>query len=197
MMRAWRQLISTWLSLDGRFRMIVVGVAAAVTLAWLSSPIYVLAVAVAIAAVALAHRLTARFRWRGLAAVGVLILVVVVLWRAFQGVANPAPNLPDQPAPIALDLPPGQDQVQALVAADPGSPDTWMAAGFALRRLQPTDPGVAAFERVLLMDPSQSRAALELAATFLRFGPTPLDEQLATYYTAVAGYPAPELPRQP
>src|SRR5205823_364667 len=44
-------------------------------------------------------------------------------------------------------------QVQALVAADPGSPDTWMAAGFYLPRLGPTDPGVVAFERVLLMDP--------------------------------------------
>jgi hypothetical protein len=97
----------------------------------------------------------------------------------------------------AVSLPPTQDQVQALVAADPGSGDTWMAAGFVLPRSQPTDPGVVAFERVLLMDPSQSRAALELAQTFLSLGNTQLDEQIAAYYTAVGGYPVPDLGRQP
>jgi hypothetical protein len=72
-----------------------------------------------------------------------------------------------------------------------------MAAGFALPRSQPTDPGVVAFERVLLMDPSQGRAALELAQIFLSFDNSPLDEQIATYYTVIAGFPAPDLRRQP
>jgi hypothetical protein len=196
-MQNWRQLAALWSTLDRRLRAVGVGVVIAVALAWLSSPLYVLAIVFVVAAAALAYRLTARSGWRNVAAAGTLVLVAVVLGRAFQGIANPAPRLPDQPAPIALYLPPSQDQVEALVAADPGSPDTWMAAGFTLQRVQPTDPGVVAFERVLLMDPSQSRAALELAATFQSFGPTPLDEQLATYYTAVAGYPAPNLGRQP
>jgi hypothetical protein len=72
-----------------------------------------------------------------------------------------------------------------------------MAAGFVLPRSQPTDPGVVAFERVLLMDPSQSRAALELAQTFLSFGSAPLDQQIAAYYSVVAGFPAPDQGRQP
>ena len=197
MTQALGQLVSIWSSLDRRFRVALLGIAAAVALTWLSSPLYVIGVVVALAGAGLVYRLTGRSRPRGLAAAGVLVLAVTLLGRPFQGIANPAPVLPDRPAPIALNLPPRQDQIQALVAADPGSPDTWMAAGFALQRLQPTDPGVVAFERVLLMDPSQSRAALELAATFLNFGPTPLNEKLATYYTAVAGYPAPDLGRQP
>ena len=197
MTQLWRQLVAPLSNLDKRVRAVVIGVVAAMALAWLSSPVYVLGVIVAVVASALVYRLAARSRWRGFATAGVLVLVLVALGRVVQGVANPAPDLPDQPAPIALNLHSTQDQVQALVTADPGSPDTGMAAGFYLQRLQPTDPGVVAFERVLLMDPTQSRAALELAATFMGFGPSPLDQELATYYTAVAGYPAPDLGRQP
>jgi cytochrome c-type biogenesis protein CcmH/NrfG len=197
MTQAWRQLLATWSRLDGRFRAVVVCIAAAAVLTWLSSPLYVLAVMVIAAAAVLVYRVSARFRWRGLAAAGVLLLTLVGLGRVFQGVANPAPHLPSQPPPIMLNVPPTQQQVQALVAEDPGSSETWMAAGFYLQRLRPTDPGVVAFERVLLMDPTRSRAALELAATFLGFGSTPVDRALATYYTAVAGYPAPDLSRQP
>jgi hypothetical protein len=197
MKQAWRQWVSSWSGLDGRLRVVVVGIVAVLALLWLSSPLYALALVLAMAASAVARRLIGRTRWRRVAPLGVLVLAVVVLGRAFQGVANPAPDLPDKPAPVTLNLHPSPDQVQALVAADPGSVDTWMAAGFALQRVQPTDPGMVAFERVLLLDPSQSRAALELAATFLSFGPTPLDQELATYYTAVAGYPAPDLPRNP
>jgi hypothetical protein len=47
------------------------------------------------------------------------------------------------------------------------------------------------------MDPSQSRAALELAQIFVSFGSTPLDEQIAAYYGVIAGFPAPDLGRQP
>jgi hypothetical protein len=96
-----------------------------------------------------------------------------------------------------LSLPPSQGQVQALVATDPGSSDAWMAAGLYLPRTTATDPGVVALERVLLMDPLESRAASELASTFLALGHTHVDEEIAAYYSAVAGYPIPDLPRQP
>jgi len=177
--------------------MVIICLAGAAVLTWLSSPLYVLGIMVIAAAAVLVYRVSARFRWRGLVASGVVVLALVGLGRVFEGVANPAPHLPGQPHPIMLSLPPSEEQVQALVTADPGSPDTWMAAGFYLPRLGPTDPGVVAFERVLLMDPTRSRAALELAATFVSFGSSPVDQALATYYTAVAGYPAPDLSRQP
>jgi hypothetical protein len=176
---------------------VVIGVVSAAVLAWLSSPLYALGSLAAASVTALALRFVGPRGLRGLAAAGMLILALVVLGRAFQNGADPAPSLPDQPHSIALSLPPTQDQVQALVAADPGSSATWMAAGFVLPRSQPTDPGVVAFERVLLMDPSQSRAALELAQTFLSFGSAPLDQQIAAYYSVVAGFPAPDLGRQP
>ncbi len=44
---------------------------------------------------------------------------------------------------ILVTLPPTRDQMRALVAADPASIDVWMAAGFALPRSEPTDPGNA------------------------------------------------------
>jgi len=166
-------------------------------LVWLSGPVYALGALAAAGVTALAYRLVGPPVLGRLAAAGVLILALAVLGRLFQDGADPAPRLPDTPGSIALSLPPTQDQVQALVAADPGSSDTWMVAGFVLPRSQPTDPGVVAFERVLLMDPSQSRAALELAQTFLSLGNTQLDEQIAAYYTAVGGYPVPDLGRQP
>jgi cytochrome c-type biogenesis protein CcmH/NrfG len=173
------------------------GVVVAAVLAWLSSPLYTLGALAAAGVTALVLRVVGPPRLRGLAAAGVLVLALAVLNRAFQHGADPAPSLPDQPRSIALSLPPTEDEVQALVAADPGSSDTWMAAGFVLPRSQPTDPGVVAFERVLLMDPSQSRAALELAQTFLSFGSAQLDEEVAAYYTAVGGYPAPDLGPKP
>jgi hypothetical protein len=194
---AFHRLLTTWANLERRSQLVFTGVMAVAVLAWLSSPLYALG-ALAIAGVtALALRLAGPPGLRRLAAAGALILALAVLGRVFQNGADPAPRLPDQPRSVALSLPPTQDQVQALVATDPGSSDTWMAAGFVLPHSQPTDPGVVAFERVLLMDPSQSRAALELAQTFLSFGSTQLDEEIAAYYTAVAGYPAPELGPKP
>jgi hypothetical protein len=197
MRQAWQQLVLVWSRLPRRFQVSIVCVAGAALLTWLSSPLYVLGIVVMAAAAVLVYRVSARFRWRGLATAGLVVLAVVGLGRVFQGVANPAPHLPGQPRPIRVSLPPSQEEVEALVTADPGSPDTWMAAGFYLPRFEPTDPGVVAFERVLLMDPTRSRAALELAATFVGFGSTLVDQALATYYTAVAGYPAPDLSRQP
>ena len=194
---AFHRLLTTWSNLDRRSRLIVIAVVAAAVLAWLSSPLYALGALAAAGVTALALRFVGPPGLRGLVAAGVLVLALAALGRAFQDGADPAPRLPDQPRSVALSLPPTQDQVQALVATDPGSSDTWMAAGFVLPRSQPTDPGVVAFERVLLMDPSQSRAALELAQTFLSFGSAPLDEEIASYYTAVAGYPAPDLGREP
>jgi hypothetical protein len=194
---AFHRLLTTWSNLGRRSQLVVDGVGAAVVLAWLSSPAYALGALAAAGVSALALRLVGQPGLRRLAAGGVLILALAVLGRPFQVGADPSPRLPDQARSIALGLPPTQGEVQAMVAADPGSPDTWMAAGFVLPRSQPTDPGVVAFERVLLMDPSQSRAALELAQTFLSFGGTQLDEEIAAYYTAVAGYPAPDLGPKP
>jgi hypothetical protein len=190
-------LLTTWSNLEGRSQLVVTGILAVAVLAWLSSPLYALGALTAAGVAALAFRLVGPPGLRRLAAAGVLVLALAVLGRPFEDGGDPAPKLPDQPRSIALSLPPTQDQVQALIAADPGSADTWMAAGFVLPRSQPTDPGVVAFERVLLMDPSQSRAALELAQTFLDFGHTQLDEEIAAYYGAVAGYPAPNLGPQP
>jgi hypothetical protein len=197
MTRAFQRLLTIWSNLDRRSRLVVTGVAALAVLAWLSSPLYALGALAAAGVTALAFRLVGPPVLRSLAAAGVLILALAVLGRPFQNGADPPPRLPDQPRSIALSLLPTQDQVHALVAADPGSSDTWMAAGFVLPRSQPTDPGVVAFERVLLMDPSQSRAALELAQIFLSFGSTQVDEEIAAYYTAVAGYPAPNLGPKP
>jgi hypothetical protein len=197
MSAAFHRLLATWSNLSRRSHMVVIGMVAVAVLAWLSSPPYALGALAAAGVTALAFRLVEPPGLRRLAAAGALILALAVLGRPFQGRTDQAPKLPDQPRSIALSLPPTQDQVQALVAADPGSSDTWMAAGFVLPRSQPTDPGVVAFERILLMDPSQSRAALELAQTFLSFGGTQLDEEIAAYYTAVAGYPAPNLGPQP
>jgi hypothetical protein len=194
---AFHRLLTTWSNLDRRFRLVVTGVVALAVLACLSSPAYALGALAASGVTALAFRLVGPPVLRRLAAAGVLMLALVVLARPFQDRADPAPRLPDQARSIALNLPPTQDQVEALVAADPGSSDTWMAAGFVLPRSQPTDPGVVAFERVVLMDPSQSRAALELAQTFLSFGSAQLDEEVAAYYTAVGGYPAPDLGPKP
>jgi hypothetical protein len=42
---------------------------------------------------------------------------------------------------------------------------------------------------------SAERDAID--ALLLGFGRTSLDEEIASWYTAIAGYPAPELPRQP
>jgi hypothetical protein len=197
MTRALHRLLTTWSNLERRSQLVVTGILTVAMLAWLSSPLYALGALAAAGVAALALRLAGRPGLRRLAAAGVLVLALAVLGRPFQNGADPSPSLPDQPRSIALNLPPTQDQVQALVAADPGSADTWMAAGFVLPRSQPTDPGVVAFERVLLMDPSQSRAALELAQIFLSFGSTPLDEQIAAYYSVIAGFPAPDLGRQP
>jgi hypothetical protein len=194
---AFHRLHTAGSNLDRRLQMVVIGAVAAAVLAWLSSPLYALGALAAAGVTALVLRFVGLPALRRLAAAGVLVLALAVLGRLFQDGADPSPRLPDQRPPIELGLPPTQDQVQALVAADPGSSDTWMAAGFALPRSQPTDPGVVAFERVLLMDPSQSRAGLELAQTFLSFGGTRLDEEIAAYYTAVAGYPAPDLGPQP
>jgi hypothetical protein len=194
---ALHRLLTAWSNLERRSQLVVTGILAVLVLASLSSPLYALGALAAAGVAAIALRLAGPPGLRRLAAAGVLVLALGVLGRLFQNGADPAPRLPDQPRPIALNLPPTEDQVQALVAADPGSSDTWMAAGFALPRSQPTDPGVVAFERVLLMDPSQSRAALELAQVFLSFDNTPLDEQIAAYYTVIAGFPAPDLRRQP
>ena len=194
---AFHRLLATWSNLNRQSHTVVIGVVTVAVLAWLSSPLYALGALAAAGVTALALRLLAPPGLRRPVAAGVLILALVLLGRLFQDGADPAPRLPDQPLSIALSLPPTQDQVQALVAADPGSSDTWMVAGFVLPRSQPTDPGMVAFERVLLMDPSQSRAALELAQTFVSLGNTQLDEQIAAYYTAVGGYPVPDLGRQP
>jgi hypothetical protein len=194
---AFHRLLTTCSNLEQRSQMVVMGVVVAAVLAWLSSPLYTLGALAAAGVTALVLRVVGPPRLRGLAAAGVLVLALAVLNRAFQHGADPAPRLPDQPRSIALSLPPTEDEVQALVAADPGSSDTWMAAGFVLPRSQPTDPGVLAFERVLIMDPTQSRAALEPAQTFLSFGSAPLDEQIAAYYSVIAGFPAPDLGRQP
>jgi hypothetical protein len=193
----FHRLVTTWSNLGRRSHLVVIGVAAAAVLAWLSSPAYTLAALAAAGVTALVVRFVGPPGLRGLVAAGVLVLALVVLGHFFQDGADPAPRLPDQPRSIALNLTPTQDQVEALVAADPGSSDTWMAVGFVLPRSQPTDPGVVAFERVLLMDPSQSRAALELAQTFLSFGSAQRDEEVAAYYTAVGGYPAPDLGPKP
>jgi hypothetical protein len=197
--QGWHRLVTTWSRLDRRVQQLAVAILAATVLAWLSSPLYLLGVIAATGAAVLVQRFNPGHRWGRPAAAAVLVLAVVLLGLSFQGVADPAPRLPDRPAALALSLPPTQHQVQALIAADPGSPDTWTAAGFVLPRQQPTDAGVVALERVLLMDPSQSRAALALAQAFLSFGaaPTQLDQKIAAYYTAVAGYPAPDLGREP
>jgi hypothetical protein len=194
---AFHRLLTTWSNLDRRSQTVVIGVVATAVLAWLSSPLYALGALAAAGVTALVLRFVEPPGLRRLTAAGALTLALAVLGRPFQDGANLPPRLPDQPRSISLSLPPTQDQVQALVMADPGSSDTWMAAGFVLPRSRPTDPGVVAFERVLLMEPSQSRAALGLAQTFLSFGSTQLDEEIAAYYTAVAGYPAPDLGREP
>jgi hypothetical protein len=190
-------LLARWHGLGSRWRWLAAGVGAVVVAGVLTSALYALGIAAAIAAAAGVGWLLRLSRFRAPAVFAVGAAGLLVLGLAFQGAADPSSQLPDEPGSVTLNLPPRQDQVAALTAADPGSPTTWMVAGFNLSRSEPTDPGVVAFERVLLMDPSNTRAALELASTFLAFGRTELNEEIAAYYTAVAGYPAPDLPRQP
>jgi hypothetical protein len=194
---ARERLRVAWRSLDWRTRWLVAGSGAVVLIGLLSSVLYALGIAAVIVAGAGARWLLGSHRWRSPAVVAVCAGGALALGAAFEGSTDPTARLPDPPRSISFHLPPRSDQVAALVALDPGSPDTWLAAGFALPRSEPTDPGVVALERVLLMEPSSSRAALELAQTFLSFGRSSLDEEIAAYYTAIAGYPVPELPRQP
>jgi hypothetical protein len=197
MTSGWRWSFSAWLSIDRRLRIVLLGILAALTVAWLSSPLYMLgALAIAAAATAVRRR-GATTRWRGLATLAVSLLGLAALAYAFHGASDQGLVSLDKPRPVVLSLPPSPEQVRALVAADPASSDAWMAAGFYLPRATPTDPGVVALERVLLKDPSQSRAALELASTFLDLGRTQIDEEIAAYYLAVAGYPVSDLPRRP
>lgn len=191
------RLTVVWRSLDWRIRWLVVGVSVVVLTGLLSSVLYALGAAAVTMAVAGTRRVLASHPWRGPAVIAVGAGGALALGIAFPGSADPPARLPDQPRSISLSLPPSSDQAAALVAVDPGSADTWLAAGFALPRSGPTDPGVVALERVLLLEPSSSRAALELAQTFLGFGRSSLDEEIAAWYTAIAGYPAPELARQP
>src|SRR5262249_41572066 len=149
-------------------------------------------------AYALGRRLRAQSLGRvvgpGLGLTGIVALAFIA-----PGAGQRDVVMPERPAPLTFEMSPSSTQLEALIHVAPENPETWLAVGHYLDQYETTDPGVVAYERALLLNPSQQRAALALAAIYLRLGSLggPVNAEVAAYYTALAGYTSPPLPRGP
>lgn len=206
--------MSTWSKLAQRLGMgsslsvrIGLAVAALAVLSATTSPLYALGL--------IAIALVASWMWLHVWRSGPGRLVTVaggVALAALLSVvvgASATPAMPALPgASIAVpDLAasaPTQAEASALESTAPSSPLTWVLAGEVAPGTGLLGPQAVAWERAVYMDPSnhmaQKLAGVDLASLYLQASNqthTLVDAEIAAFYSAAVGQPAPPLPVVP
>lgn len=110
-------------------------------------------------------------------------------------------NLAQQQAPIAPTTQvsittsgAGSQTVAAAIALDPADSIAWEWAGTVDPTSTATSLGTVEIERALMLSPDSRRPALMLATLYLGYGSPLVNTEIASYYTAMAGYVAPPGP---
>jgi hypothetical protein len=128
---------------------------------------------------------------RGAGAV-VLPVLLLVAAGAVLGAGHRLEPLPGDPVALSAGVAVSRDDARTLEEIAPSSSDTWLAA--AIAGGQGDKRAATYLEKALIIDPGNRRAALNLAALYLHQDYGALNEQVAAYYTLLAGYPAPASP---
>ena len=177
-----------------RHRGAAIAIVAALLLAAATSDV-ALALVVAASAVVVATavaKLPASRRRPGIA-LGVLVAIVVT---AGTGHAlSPGQPTVVVPAPLVpLPANPTATQVAAsLVDQQPDLASSWLLFGDTGDATSFSGSAFVGYERALILDPGDRRAALGLAGLYLARNQSLLDDEIAAFFTRLAGYHAPPL----
>jgi len=122
----------------------------------------------------------------------VVLAAVVVTAGASHALS---PGQPTVVVPAAL-VPPGSTAAQvaaSLVDQQPNLASSWLLSGDTGDASSLSGSAFLGYERALILDPGDRRAALGLAGLYLARNQSLLDDEIATFFTRLAGYHAPSL----
>lgn len=191
-------LRQAWARLTPGRRMVVLATGATLAAALLSSPLYAAGLLVIGAGAYRVARLQRSVNFRVLVILGAALVILGGLRLATPEQLS-ADAVPQDNVKLSLNSTPTLADARQLVQLAPSASETWLLMG-SLEPPDRADLGRLEQQRALFMDPSQKQAALNLAALYLasaRSSHRVLDEEIAAYYTSIAGYPAPPNPPLP